>query len=69
MEHEIYVTACINKLYELAVKEKDYGTQVFLQWYIKEQEEEEDLFQSIIDSYKNMKDCLALFDKSLMDKE
>jgi hypothetical protein len=22
MEHEIYVTACINKLYELAVKEK-----------------------------------------------
>ena len=69
MEHEIYVTACINKLYELAVKEKDYGTQVFLQWYIKEQEEEEDMFQSIIDSYKNMKDCLALFDKSLMDKE
>lgn len=69
MKHEIYVTDCINKLYELAVKEKDYATQIFLQWYITEQEEEEDLFQSILDSYKNMKDCLALFDKSLMDKD
>ncbi|MBP7102861.1 MAG: ferritin [Bacteroidales bacterium] len=69
MEHEKYVTACIKKIYEVAMSEKDYGAQIFLQWYIKEQEEEEDTFQSILDNYKNMKDCLALFDKSLMDKE
>ena len=69
LEHEKHVTSCIIKLYELAIAEKDYGTQIFLQWYIKEQEEEENLFQSILDSYKNLKENTALFDKLLMDKE
>lgn len=69
MEHEIHVTKCIYDLYELAVAEKDYGTQVFLQWYIKEQEEEEDLFQSILDNYNNCKGNLALFDKFVSEKE
>jgi ferritin len=39
--HEAKVTASINALYELAVKEKDYPAQVLLQWYINEQVEEE----------------------------
>ncbi len=41
LEHEQKVTASINKLYELALKEKDYATQSFLKWYIDEQVEEE----------------------------
>ncbi|MGD0590768.1 MAG: ferritin [Bacteroidota bacterium] len=41
LEHEQEVTASINKLYELAVKEKDYASQSFLQWFINEQVEEE----------------------------
>lgn len=41
LEHEKKVTAMINKLYELAVKEKDYATQIKLQWFISEQVEEE----------------------------
>jgi ferritin len=40
-EHEAFVTASINTLYELALKEKDYPGQVLLQWYITEQVEEE----------------------------
>jgi len=40
-EHEAKVTASINALYELALKEKDYPAQVLLQWYITEQVEEE----------------------------
>jgi len=40
-EHEARVTASINALYELAVKEKDYPAQVMLQWFITEQVEEE----------------------------
>src|SRR5512141_1360659 len=40
-EHESQVTACINELYELALKEKDYPAQVALQWFITEQVEEE----------------------------
>ncbi len=40
-EHEAVVTASINALYELALKEKDYPAQVILQWFINEQVEEE----------------------------
>ena len=39
--HEAEVTASINGLYELALKEKDYPMQVLLQWFINEQVEEE----------------------------
>lgn len=41
LEHEQKVTSLINMLYELAVKEKDYAAQSFLQWFINEQVEEE----------------------------
>jgi ferritin len=41
LAHEQKVTALINKLYETAVKEGDYATQVELQWFISEQVEEE----------------------------
>lgn len=40
-EHEGKVTASINDLYELALKEKDYPAQAMLQWFITEQVEEE----------------------------
>jgi ferritin len=40
-EHEAKVTSSINALYELALKEKDYPTQVMLHWFIDEQVEEE----------------------------
>lgn len=40
-QHEAAVTASINALYELALKEKDYPSQVLLQWFITEQVEEE----------------------------
>jgi len=39
--HEAKVTASIYALYETALKEKDYPTQVTLQWFISEQVEEE----------------------------
>ena len=39
--HEAKVTASINSLYELALAEKDYPSQVMLQWFISEQVEEE----------------------------
>ncbi len=41
LEHEKKVTAAINKLYDLAVKENDHATQIELQWFVKEQVEEE----------------------------
>jgi len=40
-DHEAAVTASINALFELALKDKDYPFQVLLQWFITEQVEEE----------------------------
>jgi len=42
LEHEQKVTALINNLFEVALSEKDYATQVMLHWFIEEQVEEED---------------------------
>jgi ferritin len=41
LEHERFITKCINDLVDLAVKEKDHASHIFLQWYITEQIEEE----------------------------
>ena len=52
LEHERFVTASITKLYELAVKENDYATQIMLQWFITEQVEEEKNAEMIIEQLK-----------------
>lgn len=49
LEHEQKVTGMINKLYELALAEKDYASQVELQWFINEQVEEEKNASAIIE--------------------
>ena len=41
LEHERMITGRIHKLYELATQEKDYATQIMLQWFVTEQTEEE----------------------------
>ncbi len=41
LEHEKYVTSLINTIYEAAQNEKDFRTTQFLDWFIKEQCEEE----------------------------
>lgn len=39
--HEQKVTGLINAIMDISVKEKDYATQNFLGWFVKEQVEEE----------------------------
>ena len=41
LEHERYVTSLINTIYEAAQEAKDFRTTQFLDWFIKEQGEEE----------------------------
>lgn len=41
LEHEIYVTSLINKIYAEAYSVKDFRTMQFLDWFVKEQGEEE----------------------------
>ena len=50
--HEQEVTKKIHQLYELAVKENDYATQVMLQWFITEQVEEEKTVSEILAQLK-----------------
>ncbi|MTW22594.1 ferritin [Allochromatium palmeri] len=48
LEHERSVTAAINDLFDGALSEKDHATQIFLQWFVTEQIEEEATVGDII---------------------
>ena len=41
LEHEEYVTSLINDIYAVAYEQKDFRTMQFLDWFVKEQGEEE----------------------------
>ena len=47
--HEQKVSNSIYRLLQIALEENDYTTQHFLQWYVAEQKEEENLMRSILD--------------------
>ncbi|MGE5350195.1 MAG: ferritin [Actinomycetota bacterium] len=49
LKHEQFVTASINEILEVAIAEKDHATTNWIQWFVKEQVEEESSVQQIID--------------------
>lgn len=68
LAHEQKVTALINRLYEIADKESDYPAQVELQWFIKEQVEEEKNASDIVEQLKmvgSSSSALLMLDKQL----
>jgi ferritin len=68
LKHEVLVSNEINQLVETCLKEKDYTTHNFLQWYVAEQIEEEALSRRVLDKLKmvsNDKSGLYLFDRDL----
>ncbi len=48
LEHERKVSESIYRIYDLASKEKDYPTQVLLNWFVSEQVEEEQSASAIV---------------------
>ena len=48
LKHEQKITGLINKLVEVAMLEKDFATNNFLQWFVTEQVEEEANVEEII---------------------
>ncbi|AGW85981.1 ferroxidase [Blattabacterium sp. (Nauphoeta cinerea)] len=67
-EHEKTISKEINLLVETSLQEKDYFTYNFLQWYVKEQIEEESLIKMILDKIELIKEDkggLYLFDKDM----
>jgi ferritin len=68
LEHERKVTAMIHDLYALAVQEEDYASQVFLQWFVTEQVEEEQSAAEIVEMLKMIGDkghALLMLDREL----
>ncbi|HVF53427.1 MAG TPA: ferritin [Actinomycetota bacterium] len=61
------VTTAIHDLYGHAVEEKDYPSQVFLQWFITEQVEEEKMATQIVEQLRMAGDSPATL--LLIDRE
>ena len=56
LAHEQKVTGLINDLIEIATEAHDHATQIFLQWFVTEQVEEEESAGGVLEQLKLMKD-------------
>lgn len=66
LEHEEYVTSRINALMDVAEETKDRAAMSFLNWYLKEQVEEEDNVGNVLATLKLIGDdkkALLMLDK------
>ncbi|EHM10748.1 ferritin-like protein [Thermanaerovibrio velox DSM 12556] len=69
--HERKVTSLINRLYELALEEKDYPSQIMLQWFISEQVEEEASAEEVLARLRMLKgglQGLLMLDRELAQR-
>jgi ferritin len=68
LRHEQKISASINNLMEVALTEKDHATQIFLQWFVTEQVEEEESVGGVLEQLKLMGDAqggLFMLDREL----
>ncbi len=68
--HEMKVSDGINNLVDIALREKDFATHNFLQWYVAEQMEEEHLARVLNDKLEMIgddKSGLYLFDRDILN--
>ena len=68
LEHEQKVTGLINDLVEIAHEERDHATNIFLQWFVSEQVEEEESVGGVLEQLKLMGDAqggLFMIDREL----
>ena len=68
LEHEQKVTGLINDLVYLSREERDNASEIFLQWFVSEQVEEEDSVNTILGQLKLIKsspEALFMLDKDL----
>ncbi|RZN44050.1 MAG: ferritin [Methanophagales archaeon ANME-1-THS] len=68
LQHEKFITQCINDLVDFALAEKDQATEIFLQWFVTEQIEEEGNDHEIIGKLKLVGDqgpALLMLDREL----
>ena len=68
LKHEQHVTQLINTLVDLSIQESDHATNSFLQWFVDEQVEEEQIVDAAIQDLKRVGDYgpgLFLLDREL----
>lgn len=68
LEHEEFITSSIHTIYEAAYEDKDFRTMQFLDWFIKEQGEEETNADNLIkkmELFGNDSKGLYLLDQEL----
>jgi ferritin len=68
LAHEQKVTGLINDLVEIALEEHDHATNIFLQWFVSEQVEEEESVGGVLEQLKLMGDAkggLFMIDREL----
>lgn len=68
LEHEKYVSESIDKIVDLTLKEKDYATNSWVQWFVIEQVEEEASVSLILDKLNlfGEKPNYYIFDKDIL---
>ncbi len=67
LKHEHFITASINEIVDLTLKEKDFNTHNFLQWFVMEQVEEEGSVKTILDKVKLVgKTNMYEFDRDIL---
>ena len=67
-KHEQKVTSLINGLADLAIKEKDHAANIFLQWFVNEQIEEEksvDIVLKKLEMIAERPEGLLMLDKEM----
>jgi len=68
LEHEKYITGTINDIVALVIKENDFATHNWIQWFVTEQIEEEASVQTIIDKLTMLGDKnIYIFDRDIMN--
>jgi ferritin len=72
LKHEKKVTGLINGLVDIAMEERDHATQIFLQWFVTEQIEEEESVGNVLEQLKLLGDAkqgLFMMDRELAERQ
>jgi ferritin len=68
LKHEQFITGCIDKLVKLSRDADDTATEVFLQWFVNEQVEEEKTTGQVVEMFEEVgdsKEALFMIDREL----
>jgi ferritin len=72
LKHEKKVTGLINGLVDIAMEERDHATQIFLQWFVTEQIEEEESVGNVLEQLKLLGDAkqgIFMMDRELATRQ